>query len=93
MIPVVSISTAAARTVDIGPIRLLFVDGLHTYEGVKVDIEDWMPRVSSGGIIVWDDYFNEGYPGVRRAVDEFASSGSVGSLHRGPNYLVWATKR
>jgi MMP 1-O-methyltransferase len=93
--PVVATSVEAADALDTGPIRLLFIDGLHTYEGVKSDIERWTPRVIDGGIIVFDDYFKDESDGVgvRRAVDELVNSGSVQALRRGPDSLVWTTKR
>jgi predicted O-methyltransferase YrrM len=93
--PVVATSVEAADTLDTGPIRLLFIDGLHTYEGVKSDIERWTPRVIDGGIVVFDDYFKDESDGVgvQRAVDELVNSGVVGALQRGPDSLVWTTKR
>jgi predicted O-methyltransferase YrrM len=37
------------------PIDLLFIDGDHTYEGVKKDWEMYSPLVRSGGLIVFHD--------------------------------------
>ena len=88
--PRVMTSEAAARDLSAAPIRLLFIDGLHTLEGVERDIADWVPRVRVGGVIVFDDYDNvaEGV-GVRTAVDRLLASGLVDpDLHRGFN-LVW----
>ncbi len=43
-----------------GPeIRLLFIDGDHTYEGCKSDIENWSKYLVPGGIIAVHDYGNE----------------------------------
>jgi len=39
-------------------IDLLFIDGDHTYEGVKKDFYNYYPFLSNNGIIVFDD-FNE----------------------------------
>lgn len=50
-------------------IRFLFIDGLHTYEGVKTDFELFYPLVLKGGIIVFDDYSNS-CDGVKRFIDE-----------------------
>jgi predicted O-methyltransferase YrrM len=98
VVPMVMKSVAASQQWKFGPIRLLFVDGLHTYEGVCADIQAWVPKVVSGGIIVFDDYFNEvtGH-GVRRAVDELLASGWVEPVLRRPNdpspsQLVWTRK-
>lgn len=94
VIPVVATSTAAAKTLDTRPIRLLFIDGLHSYEGVSADIADWVPRVIPGGIIVFDDYFSdgEGY-GVKRAVDALIASGAVGPIQGRGIQHIWLKKR
>ena len=38
-----------------GPIRLLFIDGDHSYEGCRRDFELWSPFVVPGGIIAFHD--------------------------------------
>lgn len=37
-------------------VNMVFVDGEHSYEGCKSDIEAWLPIVKSGGIIAVHDY-------------------------------------
>lgn len=37
------------------PIDLLFIDGDHSYEGVKADFEDYGPLVRTGGLIGFHD--------------------------------------
>jgi MMP 1-O-methyltransferase len=91
--PVVATSMVAARRFGRGAIRLLFIDGLHTYQGVASDISDWVPRVCRGGIVVFDDYFNEEPEvGVRRAVDELLGSGLVEPAVHRAHSLAWITK-
>jgi predicted O-methyltransferase YrrM len=92
--PVVMTSEAAAAALPDAPIRLLFIDGLHTLEGVERDIADWVPRVRDGGVIVFDDYDNtaEGV-GVRTAVDRLLQSGKVDPTLRRAFNLVWTTRR
>jgi len=61
----------------VGPLNgekfdFIYIDGLHTYEGVKNDIMDYLPFVKEGGVIGGHDY---GTPhnhllGVTKAVDE-----------------------
>jgi predicted O-methyltransferase YrrM len=36
-------SVDAAATWAAGPVRLLFIDGLHTYEAVRSDFAAWLP--------------------------------------------------
>jgi len=58
-----------------GAIDLVFVDGNHMYENVKVDSDSAFKILRPGGIIVWDDYSAESGPGVVRALHEFAGRG------------------
>ena len=53
----------------------VFIDGLHSYEGVKQDLEDWVPKVRKGGIVSGHDYYESqsGKLGVVKAVDEYVA--------------------
>merc|ERR1712070_1103111 len=48
---------------------LVFVDGPHTYKNVRNDIEMWLPRVRSGGILAGHD-FTQAHPPLLWAVLE-----------------------
>lgn len=37
-------------------VHMVFIDGDHSYEGCKADIEAWMPNVRDGGILAIHDY-------------------------------------
>ena len=50
------------------PISLLFVDGDHSYEGVKSDTLNWEPFVKKGGTILFHDY--DSLP-VKEWLDEY----------------------
>jgi predicted O-methyltransferase YrrM len=57
------------------PLELLFVDGDHSYEGAKADLERWGAFVRPGGHLLLHDAVDSGgygnhYPGVARAVSE-----------------------
>lgn len=65
-------SDAAAQEVDDGSLDLVFIDADHSYEGCKLDIELWRPKLRPGGWLTGHDY---GHPhssgaGVKPAVDE-----------------------
>jgi hypothetical protein len=48
----------------------VYIDGLHTYDGCKKDIELWFPKVRPGMAIGGHDYGSKHFPGVKKAVDE-----------------------
>ena len=53
---------ADSRTVEIdtGDVDLVFIDGDHSYEGVKSDFDRFGRRVRMGGAVLFDDVFEEG---------------------------------
>lgn len=61
-------NTDAAKRLENRKVRILFIDGDHTEEGVTKDIELFFPHLCSQAIVVFDDYF-EGFPGLLSAVD------------------------
>jgi len=52
----------------------VYIDGLHTYDGVKTDITNYLPLVKEGGVIGGHDYTDDTVhkhlEGVKRAVIE-----------------------
>lgn len=57
----------------------IYIDGNHSYEFVKKDLECFYPKVKAEGWITGDDYNwgqAEGYP-VKKAVDELIANGGV----------------
>jgi len=49
----------------------IYIDGDHSYEGVKSDLESYFDKVKSGGFITGDDYKEKERLGIIKAVDEF----------------------
>jgi hypothetical protein len=62
-------SEKAVRYVD--KIDFIYIDGNHSYEQTKKDIENWYEKINTGGLIGGDDYDHPSFPGVKKAVDEF----------------------
>jgi hypothetical protein len=54
----------------------VYIDGNHSYEFVRQDLELYWRKLKRGGYIVCDDYHHAGFweDGVTRAVDEFIAS-------------------
>ena len=64
-----------SRTFDTTPYResmdYIFIDGDHSYEGVKNDTEKALQLLKPGGVIVWHDYAAKS-PGVLDYLAEFS---------------------
>ena len=56
------------------PLDLVFVDGSHSYEGVKADVAAWVPHLKEDGVLVFHDYRNRKHR-VTKAVDEAMAEG------------------
>jgi predicted O-methyltransferase YrrM len=54
-------------------IAILHIDGDHSYEGVKADIDNYIPYLEHHGIIIFDDYVST-HPNVKRAVHELLNT-------------------
>lgn len=58
-------SVEISKTIE--PVDMVFLDGDHTYDGVKRDIEAWLPKAKK--LICGHDHDPE-FPGVIKAVSE-----------------------
>jgi len=68
----------------------VFIDGDHSYEQVKKDIKNYLPKIKSLGMLIGHDYGHADYMGVKQAVDEFIQeSGKELVLHDG---YVWSLR-
>jgi hypothetical protein len=50
--------------------NMIHLDGGHDYEAVMTDLKCWWPLLADGGYFIGDDY-QDAWPGVQRACDEF----------------------
>jgi len=64
------LSTEVAKHFPDNSIDCLFIDGDHTYQGVKDDIAYYYHKIKFGGVFMFDDY-GQPFPGVIKAVDAF----------------------
>jgi len=91
VVPRVASSLEAAARWDGQPIRLLFIDGDHSYAAVKADLEAWLPSVTPGGYVVFDDVI-EAFPGVQRLFAE--ATAEPGPLKRLMGVAkIWVTRK
>lgn len=71
-------SLEAAKLFVDGTLDFVMIDGDHSYEACKADIEAWLPKVRPGGIISGDDYL---WPGVKQAAHE-AFGTPIAHIHK-----------
>ena len=67
VIPMRMPSLEAAKRLKDQKFGMIFIDADHSYEGVKADIQAWLPLLAPGGTICGHDWAQES---VRRAVEE-----------------------
>jgi MMP 1-O-methyltransferase len=69
--PIVRPSDEAARDFQ-HPVELIFIDGAHEYDAVKLDFDVWFPKVVEGGVMAFHDssYQDNRWPGPTRLVEE-----------------------
>ena len=62
-----------------------FIDGLHSYEGVRDDIAAYLPLMKRpGGLFIFNDVHNNFFPGVDKALNEFLAKEGL-TAHYGTN--------
>jgi hypothetical protein len=74
-------SAEAAACINNGSYDFVFIDADHAYQSVRRDIDAWLPKVKSGGIIAGHDHCPD-FTGVIQAVSETF-----------PRYEVWRGMR
>lgn len=69
---------------DKNRINVLFIDGDHSYEGCKADINAWYPHMAKDGVMLFHDHDGTS-PGVVKAVAEFVANHNVKEYYISPN--------
>lgn len=68
------------------PLRLLWIDGDHTYKGTRADLDGFLPHLSDGAVVAIHDVLHEFEGGVRVFAEDillssnFGACGLVGSI-------------
>jgi len=74
-------SSAAAPKVPDGSLDFCYIDGNHLFDHVLNDIQLWLPKVRSGGIIAGHDYTSKktlkSFIQVDRAVNQYTRDHSI----------------
>jgi len=83
------LSTARAPDFPKNSIDCIFIDGDHTFEGVKTDIMTFSPILKPGGYYFFDDVSYQ-FPGTTKAVETFVEKNSleIVQVNKHNNYRV-----
>ncbi|MBD1936510.1 class I SAM-dependent methyltransferase [Microcoleus sp. FACHB-68] len=93
VVPIVETSERAAQVWNsLLKIRMLYIDGLHTAEGVEIDINSWLPFVAPGGTIIIDDYFEPSLQIYKAKIDELLTQEKVKLPFQKCSRLVYTYK-
>jgi hypothetical protein len=74
IILIISDSANASTLFAGGSLEWVHLDARHDYENVVADIEAWLPKVKRGGWLSGDDYNEEKWPEVVKAVGDVLPS-------------------
>lgn len=64
-------------------VNVIFIDGDHSYEGCKADIDNWHPQMAEHGVMLFHDC-DESSPGVVQAVKEFVEENNLIDVYYDP---------
>ena len=81
-------SIEAALSFNAGSLDFVYLDGDHSYLGVKEDLEAWYTKVQVGGYLCGHD-FRFDKSGVELAVMEFSVKYGLGLLYNTPPAHEW----
>jgi hypothetical protein len=72
-------SSKAAAMIPDESLDFVYIDGDHSYEGVRDDLANYLPKVRAGGLICGDDYGLGAWwgDGVLKALHEFLPTAPV----------------
>ena len=78
-------SDSAAPVFDNDFFDFIYIDGDHSYNQVKKDLNNYYPKVKPGGLLCGDDYNLEE---VRQAADEFVEVNSASLQSKGLQFII-----
>ena len=70
-------SHEASKEIKDNSVRLIFIDGDHSGEGVLNDIVSYKKKLKKNSIIIFDDYNQEKFPELVDVVNEFVSKEKI----------------
>lgn len=84
-----------AEQIPDNSLGLAYIDGDHTYEGSRADIDSFYPKLVQGGIMAFHDAANPSY-GIRDAMYDFTKGVGINMLEEDGNIAnigAWIQKK
>jgi len=91
VVPIVGLSHTVASAFGQTP-GVLFLDGSHLQDAVRLDLDDWFPKLADGGVLALHDVLNDQWPGPRRALRRFLWSSTEIESVRFVDSIAWMKK-
>jgi len=64
-------SLDAAKEIENGSLDFIYIDAMHDFDNVIMDLINWAPKVRDGGIISGHDYYHYANYGAAEAVEAY----------------------
>lgn len=74
-------SMDAVMDIPDGSLDFVYIDGLHTFDSVMMDIIHWARKVRFGGIVSGHDYIVGYQMGIIRAVDAYTHAHNIANVY------------
>jgi hypothetical protein len=79
---IISDSVSASELFAGASLEWVHLDARHDYASVKADIESWLPKIKMGGWLSGDDYDEQKWPEVVKAVNDILPGAKQWSDHQ-----------
>jgi len=74
-------SMEAVKDIEDNSLDFVYIDGLHDFDNIMLDLIHWTPKVKAGGIVSGHDYFYSPTCQVPMAVDVYTRIHNYFKLH------------
>jgi len=89
-------SMEAVKQIKDSSLDFIYIDGLHNFDNVMLDLIHWSPKVKTNGIISGHDYCLNAGTGVFKAVSAYASGHGVYNIYmtkESPQSFFWVKNK
>lgn len=70
-------SLDAVKQIEDGSLDFVYIDGLHEFDGIMLDLITWVPKVRHGGIVAGHDFVGFYQCAVQRAVYAYTAAHNI----------------